>query len=170
MGNIVLKEDGFTPIIQATDKDKVPAAYMKLAQSYVDKIASQPDVRKSKWRNVWAIATDKGGYFLQCGFETLLPHHPIEHTGGTKIDFSRQIAEIRTWLPIQDEIRMIIGPGDEYLVYIELILPPFDPREETIRAQEAEIARLKEMLYWSPQGQGFQQTHTHFQETAKNFN
>lgn len=177
MGNIVLKEDGFTPIIQATDKDKVPTAYMNLAQSYVDKIASQPEVRKSQWRNVWVISRDTGDFILQCGFDTLLPHHSISRTGqmhhafgGVQVDFSRQIAEIRAWLPIKENIRMIIGPGDEYLVWINLILPPYNPREETIKAQEAEIARLKEMLYWSPQGQGFQDTKTHFKETSENLN
>jgi hypothetical protein len=179
MGNIVLKEDGFTPVVDVDKSVKeIPLPYVQLAQSYVDKIAKHPHVRKSEWKNVWVLsAKDEGTFALQCGFTTLMPYHPTAHSGrlpifgGPQIDFSSQITEMRSWLPIKSnaKIRMIIGPGDEYLVWIDLILPTYeDQRDEEIRVKDAEIARLQEMLYWSPQGEGFQQTHVHFQETVKN--
>lgn len=182
MGNIVLKEDGFTPIVQVSPPEsgekEIPVPYRELAQSYVDKIAIHPHVRKSEWQNVWVLPSGPGGehFGLQCGFKTLMPYHPTEYFGrlsifgGDPVDFSNQIAEMRSWVPIKSDakIRMIIGPCDEYLVRFDLVLPTYDDlRDEEIRAKDAEIARLKEMLYWSPQGEGFKQTHVHFQEIAK---
>lgn len=181
MGNIVLKEDGFTPIVQVypfePGEKEIPVPYRELAQSYVDKIASHPHVRKSEWHKVWVMSSGNDGkYKLLCGFKTLMPYHPTEHSGrlpcfgGPVVDFSSQIAEMRSWVPIKSDakIQMRIGPVDEYVVCFDLVLPTYeDIRDEEIRAKDAEITRLKEMLYWSPQGEGFKQTHVHFQEIAK---
>ncbi len=179
MGNIVLKEDGITPRVPATyqdDNDKVcdvPEPYLKLAQAYIDTMAAHEDVRASTWRNVYIFGGDKRGKFvLQCGFDTLRPCFPEPFSGphpmstGVPVDFTAQMASVCTWLPGSVEkthLRMNIGPANEYLFWITLVLPrPDDIRDARLRELEAENARLKEELYWSPGGEGYQSTRDHF--------
>jgi hypothetical protein len=160
MGNVVMKGDGYTPDVAISLKlsDNIPLDYINIAHVYVDKLSIH--VRGSKWTDIQIIKTNRGTFQLQCGFKTLLPHFPVPFEGiipvfgGPKVDFTAQLNEIRTWIPINDTIRMEIGPDLDYLIWIELVIPPFDIREEQLKMKDAEIARLKEMLYWSPNGQG----------------
>lgn len=170
MGNIVMKEDGFTPIINSSEM--VPHCVVQIAQYYVNKLAIQPDVQRSKWNRVDVKENEekKGTYVLYCGFDTLLPHHCERYNGtlniGPKVyvDFTQQMSKVRKWLSItkQEDVSMEVGQICGLKVMINL--PSI---EDILRAKDDEITRLTEMLYWSPQGEGFRQTQSHFYESVQ---
>lgn len=176
MGNLVFKDDGYTPIIESENKNnfEIPKYYIQLAQSYVDKLVSQPHIKNSKWAacfiNVERHKTIQPTYSLQCGFYTLLPHFTDEYNGPpvlyyeTTGDYAKQRIEISKWLSIKKEYIWIkIGINDEYEVVI--YLPSLD---EIVQTKDSEIELLKNMLYWSPQGEGFKKTQEHFKEITRN--
>lgn len=128
MGNkITLKEDGFTPIVVSSHyKETVPQSYIDLAQSYVDKLAVQPDVKKSEWKSIDVEAKEQGIYFLKCWFNSLLPHHPDRYNGPPCLynenwkDFIPQVEEIKKWLSLSEGVSMTLGTFDDYIVIIQL--------------------------------------------------
>jgi hypothetical protein len=177
MGNLVFKDDGFTPIIESKTKDnfEIPKYYTQLAQSYVDKLVTQHHIRNSKWAacfiDVEVHKTMPPTYSLKCEFFTLLPRFPEEYNGPPELyytntrEYVKQRIEFSKWLSIKEEsVWMKIGLNDEYEVII--YLPSLD---EIIQTKDSEIELLKNMLYWSPQGEGFQKTQEHFEETKKVF-
>lgn len=162
-----MKEDGFTPIVDDPEKHVtwVPPLVAQIAQHFVNKLAIQPDVRRSKWSRTKIKEKEKGTYVLYCGFYTLYPYHCERYNGPQNLrDFTQQTSEIRKWLSItkQEDVSMHIGMYGDYVVKINL-----SSIEDILRAKDDEITRLTEMLYWSPQGEGFRQTQSHFYESVQ---
>jgi hypothetical protein len=127
MGGVMMKPDGFTPMLDETKSVGVPPAVFAWAQHAVDRIASCRDVCASKWTSVriinqYVVCGD--GYLLQCTFSTLQPCFPLPYTKSgisTNIDFSEQIQRVYAWLGTDRyPVYMELSPWNDYTVNIIL--------------------------------------------------
>jgi len=145
-----------------------------LAERYVSSLAERPEIRASEWYNCqlfyFAEENDKtkkmgSRYILSLGFVKLMPYFPEPFVGGGGVcpNFAEQVSLMRSWMNCNGPVEICIGPMDEYWVSIALVVN--NAVEELLHAKDVEIARLREQLYWSPNGgQGYAETQTHFEQ------
>jgi hypothetical protein len=140
MGGVLMKPDGFTPLIDRYWCRSIPDKVIHFAQHLIDCIAVVPEVRESTWTK--ATVYDHG-FIDNCyvSFRILYPcfPRPFERPEFIRampnrdadiaimpfkqaVDFSVQIEHVRQWLgtdrfPIRMEISSL---NDDYTIWISL--------------------------------------------------